>query len=141
VIRLRLGSSLGVSPGLRRDARGAGFTLTEVLVAMVVVSTSLTIITQGFLSGGRASLSSQNESRAAWLAESKMVELETGILSASASGSGTFEPEHPDYSWTAEPESTLTTGLSKITVTVTWKEREQERTFVLTRLMAERASE
>ena len=121
--------------------RRAGFTLTEVLVALVVVTASLTIIAQGFLSGGRASLSSQNESRAVWLAESKMVELETGILSASTGGSGTFEPEHPDYSWSVEPESTTTTGLTKVTVTVTWKERTQERTFALTRLMAERASE
>ena len=125
----------------RPASRVDGFTLTEVLVALVVVTASLTVIAQGFLSGGKASLSSQNETRAAWMAESKIAELESGILSTQAGSSGTFEPEHPDYAWTVEPESTTTTGLSKITVTVTWKEREQERTFVLTRLMRESSSE
>jgi len=133
-------SGLVLSEG-RHASRVEGFTLTEVLVALVVVTASLTVIAQGFLSGGKASLSSQNESRASWLADSKMAELEAGIISTQAGSSGTFEPEHPDYKWSVEPEATTTTGLSKITVTVTWKEREQERTFALTRLMAERASE
>ena len=118
-----------------------GFTLIEVLVALVVVTAGLTIIAQGFLSGGRASLSSQNDTLAAWLAESKLTDLEAGILSTQSSASGTFEPEHPDFSWSIAPESTVTTGLFKISLTVKWKERERDREFVLTRLMAERASE
>ena len=118
-----------------------GFTLIEVLVALVVVTAGLTIITQGFLTGGRASVASQNRSIAAMLAESKMAEVEAGILTTQTSSSGTFEPEQPDFSWTLEPESTTTTGLSKLTLTVTWKEREEETTFALTRLMKERTSE
>jgi type II secretion system protein I len=119
----------------------SGFTLIEVLVALVVVTAGLTIIAQGFLSGGRTSVVAQNRSVAAMLAESKMAEIEEGIVSMSSSSSGTFEPERPDFTWTVEPESTVTTGLSKVTLTVLWKEREQEITFVLTRLMKERTGE
>lgn len=125
---------------IRRRSVSA-FTLIEVLVALVVVTAGLTIIAQGFLSGGRTSVVSQNRSVAAMLAESKMAEIEEGIVSTTSSSSGTFEPERPDFTWTVEPESTVTTGLSKVTLTVLWKEREQEITFVLTRLMKERTSE
>jgi general secretion pathway protein I len=116
-----------------------GFTLIEVLVALVVVTAGLTIIAQGFLSGGRASVISQNRSIAAMLAESKMAEVEAGIISTTTTASGTFEPERPDFSWTVETESTTTTGLSKITLTITWKERDQDVTFVLARLLRSRS--
>lgn len=125
-------SASGYLPALRRNV---GFTLIEVLVALVVVTAGLTIIAQGFLSGGRASVISQNRSLAAMLAESKMAEVEAGIISTTTTASGTFEPERPDFSWTVESESTTTTGLSKITLTITWKERQDDVTFVLTRLM------
>lgn len=126
--------------GLRRGVPFGGFTLIEVLVALVVVTAGLTIIAQGFLTGGRASVASQNETVAAMLAESKMAEVEAGIVSTQSSASGTFEPERPDFSWSLEPETTTTTGLAKITLTVTWKERSEERTFALVRLMKERTT-
>ncbi|HEY3226492.1 MAG TPA: prepilin-type N-terminal cleavage/methylation domain-containing protein [Planctomycetota bacterium] len=129
--------------GLRRDVGRfhAGFTLIEVLVALVVVTTALTIVAQGFLTGGRASVASQHETVAVFLAESKMAEIDLGIVSTQSSTSGTFEPEQPDFSWKTEVETTTVTGLTKLTLTVTWKEREEERTFVLTRLIMERTTQ
>jgi hypothetical protein len=40
-----------------------------------------------------------------------------------------------------EHEATTYPGLAKITLTVLWKEREEETSFALTRLMKERTSE
>jgi type II secretion system protein I len=117
----------------------AGFTLIEVLVALVVVTAGLTIIAQGFLTGGRASVASQHGTMAVWLADSKMAELEAGILSTKTSGSGSFEPDQPDFSWEVDIQSTATTGLIQATVTITWKERNEERSFELVRLMKERS--
>lgn len=117
-----------------------GFTLIEVLVSLVVVTASLTILSQGFLTGGRASVGAQNETIATMLAESKMAEVEAGILSLQSSASGSFEPDHADFSWSLEPGTTPTTGLTQITLTVKWKERQEDRTFVLTRLMKERTT-
>ncbi|HKS17244.1 MAG TPA: type II secretion system minor pseudopilin GspI [Planctomycetota bacterium] len=119
----------------------SGFTLIEVLVALVVVTAALTIVAQGFLTGGRASVASQNETLATMLAESKMAEVEAGIISTQSSATGTFEPERPDFSWKTDVETTTVTGLTKLTLTVTWKEREEERTFVLTRLLVERTTQ
>jgi Tfp pilus assembly protein PilV len=115
--------------------------LIEVLVALVVVTAGLAIIAQGFLTGGRASVTSQHRSIAAMLAESKMAEVEAGLVSNTSSSSGTFEPERPDYTWMLEHEATTYPGLAKITLTVLWKEREEETSFALTRLMKERTSE
>jgi len=117
--------------------RRNGFTLIEVLVALVVVTAALTIIAQGFLIGGRASVGAQQGTVAALLADGKMAEVEAGIVSVTSSASGTFEPEQPDFKWSMAPETTDITGLSKITLTVTWEERGQERTYVLTRLFKE----
>lgn len=117
-----------------------GFTLTEVLVALVVVTTAMMIVAQGFLVGGRGSVIAQKETVAAMLAESKLAEVEAGIVSVTNASTGTFEAERqPDFSWSVDPEpSTTFTGRVQVTVTVTWKEREQERAFYLVRLMRER---
>lgn len=160
MIRLRPDPVFGFLLGLRRDvvetrhqhaeaptethrqARSeGGFTLIEVLVALVVVTAGLTVIAQGFLTGGRASVASQHRSIAAMLAESKMAEIEAGIISNTTSASGTFEPERPDFTWNLELESTTITGLTQITLTVLWKERGEETSFALTRLMKEARSE
>lgn len=140
---LRPVSAMKFSPGLRKApfGRPAGFTLIEVLVALVVVTTALTVVAQGFLTGGRASVASQHETVAVFLAESKMAEIDLGIVSTQSSTSGTFEPEQPDFAWKTEVETTTVTGLTKLTLTVTWKEREEERTFALTRLIMERTTQ
>jgi len=119
----------------RRD----GFTLAEVLVSLVIVTSALMILSQGFLVGGQASSSSQRTTVAAMLAEGKMAEIEAGIQPFNASTSGTFD-DQPDYAWSLRPESATPAGLSKVTLQVTWKEREQSRSFVLVRLLRERTT-
>ena len=121
--------------------RTAGFTLAEVLVALVVLTSGLLIISQGFLTGGTASVRAQQLTIASSLADAKMAEIEGAIVPFSASTSGTFELEgEPDYAWELKPESTATAGLTKVTLTVKWKERSEERTFDLVRLLTERAA-
>ncbi len=58
-----------------------GFTLVEVLVALVVTVAALTILAQGFTTGARASTVSQNETRATLLAHQVLTDLELGELS------------------------------------------------------------
>jgi len=47
----------------------AGFTLIEVLVALVVAVAAMTLLSQGFSTGARASTSAQYATRAAILAQ------------------------------------------------------------------------
>lgn len=120
--------------------RRRGFTLIEVLVALVVTVSALAILSQGLLTGGRASVISQNASRAAMVAERVMTGLQTGEIVAGSGGGQTFEDE-PDFSYETlfdlDPDEST---LQDVTVTIRWKEREEERTFVLVRILRDRTA-
>lgn len=112
----------------------AGFTLVEVLVALVVAVAAMTLLSQGFSTGARASTTAQYATRAAILGQRVITDFETGALSVDSNQSGSFDDE-PDFSYESRSESTDLTGLNKLTVTVKWKERNQDREYVLVRLM------
>jgi prepilin-type N-terminal cleavage/methylation domain-containing protein len=111
-----------------------GFTLIEVLVALVVAVAAMTLLSQGFSTGARASTTAQYATRAAILGQRVITDFETGTISVDASQTGSFEDD-ADFSYETRSETTDLTGLNKITVTVKWKERNQDREYVLVRLM------
>lgn len=116
-----------------------GFTLIEVLVAMVVAVAAMALLSQGFTTGARASVTAQYSTRAAILAQRVITDLETGYLPSSSNQSGKFDDD-PDFSYETKVETpdllgTSPDGLSKITVTVTWQERNSDQTFELVRLL------
>jgi prepilin-type N-terminal cleavage/methylation domain-containing protein len=115
-----------------------GFTLIEVLVALVVTVAALTIVCQGFATGARASSSAQKVTRAALLAQRVLTDFETGELTPGQSHAGGFEDE-PDFAYETRSEVDVT-GLTLLRVSVTWDERGQPRTYVLTRLFRERTA-
>jgi len=115
----------------------AGFTLIEVLVALVVAVAAMTLLSQGFSTGARASTSAQYATRAAILAQRVITDFETGALSLTTSQNGTFDDE-TDFSYETKseaPDNTTLTDLTKLTVTIVWKERNVDQSYVLVRLM------
>lgn len=118
--------------------RTGGFTLIEVLVALVVAVAAMALLSQGFSTGAKASVVSQNATRAAILATRVMTDYETGAQSTSGSTSGSFDDE-PDFSFDTKTE-TYDTGVLRVTITITWDERGQERTYELVRLYRERTA-
>ena len=116
--------------------RRGGFTLVEVLVAMVVAVAAFSILAQGFTTGGHAAAASQLNTKAALLAQRTLVDLESGVLAPDQSTSGGFDDE-PDFKWSTT-SSAHDPGLRQVTVTVTWTEQAQARTFILSRLLRER---
>jgi prepilin-type N-terminal cleavage/methylation domain-containing protein len=119
-------------------SRDGGFTLIEVLVALVVAVAAMALLSQGFSTGAKASVVSQNATRAAILAQRVMTDRETGELTSSGRSSGSFDDE-PDFSYETRSE-TYETGVELFTVTVIWDERGQERTYELLRLFRERTT-
>jgi Tfp pilus assembly protein PilV len=109
-----------------------------VLVALVVTVAALGIIAQGLTTGARASVLSQKETRAAMLAQQVLAGLETAEIPLNSDAAQTFEDE-PDFAYetlsTPDPDNP---GLNYVTVTIKWTDREQDRTYVLTRLMKDR---
>jgi hypothetical protein len=110
----------------------------EVLVAMVVAVAAFSILAQGFTTGGHAAAAARSGSTAAALAQRVLCDIESGVLAPDQSTSGTFEDE-PDFKYSTRSTADEP-GLRLIEVTVTWTEMNQERNFVLTRLLRERTT-
>jgi len=116
-----------------------GFTLVEVLVALVVAVAAMTLLSQGFMTGARQSTSAQYSTRAALLAQRVVTDFETGLLTIGSTQNGKFEDD-PDFTYEATSATGDITGLTKLTITVKWEERNDPRKYVLTRLMRERST-
>ncbi len=103
---------------------------------MVVAVAAFSILAQGFTTGGRAATASQWGTKAVMLGQQVLADLEAGVIAADQSASGSF-PEDPDFTYRTSSTADEP-GLRLITVTIQWKEQEQDRTYVLTRLLRER---
>lgn len=128
-------------PNLRKARqRGCrGFTLMEVLVAMMVLAVCMTLI-MGLFSGGLKSAGlSDQYSRAVFHAQAKMEEM----LLTRELVDGVLEGEFEDgFAWKVrilwvqpdEDAPELPFDTFKITVTVSWREGEREREVTLSTL-------
>jgi len=115
-----------------------GFTLLEVLLALVIVVAAVTVIAQGFSAGTRAGTEAQSETKAVMLAERTIADLETGEASLTRGTSGKFDDdENFRYKVDVEADAAIS-GLTKVSVTVSWGEGTEERSVALHRLMRER---
>lgn len=123
---------------MTRRRADSGYTLVEVLLALVICASVLVIAAQGFSIGATAASGASKLSRAVMLAEMVVAEYETGERSLTASGEGDFSPDWPEFSWASTIETTTIEGLSQLTVTVAWKEGTRDQTYSLVRLMAPR---
>ena len=118
-----------------------GFTLLEVLVTLVILGTVLAVVAQGFTWSGRATGEAAQESLAVMLADMKISELETGEISLMQGDSGDFE-EYENFRYEIETDADEENeGLYSVSVSIFYKEGEEERSYVLHRLIRERPGE
>jgi general secretion pathway protein I len=96
-----VGLSIG-SPALNRPDNG--FTLIEVLVALVIITVAMTSVYR--LQGDTLRMSTDKRfySLAPKLAKGKLAEIESQGLKNAADGSGDFGQEFPGYTWTTRLE-------------------------------------
>ena len=118
-----------------------GFTLLEVLVTLVILGTVLAVVAQGFTWSGRATGEAAQESLAVMLADMKISELETGEISLMQGDSGDFE-EYENFRYEIETDADEENeGLYSVSVSIFYKEGEEERSYILHRLIRERPGE
>ena len=128
----------------------SGFTLIEVLLAVVILTTGISIVFRGFTTGLRAASLAQKETTAVMLAQMKVadveIEAEEGLVLGSEEGD--FEEEYedrfPGYRWLIEidePEDELIIGLYEVRVTIFWPDMDSERQLTITRFVVQESEE
>jgi len=116
----------------------AGFSLVEMVAAVMIFSFAVLATMEIFTLCLRSAATSANHTRAVFLAQGLMEEaLVEGNLIVGEDG-GDLEEHLTEGAWIREIMESETEGLYEVYVTVSWLERGQEQTFELTTLAAER---
>ena len=125
-----------------------GFTLLEVLAAIVLVGIVVPVAMEAISLSMRSASDAKRKVEAAMLAENKLTELATGLVMQSTTGvtagggamasggamSGDFAPDWPDYRWEATRVE-REVDLSELQVRVTWLSRGADRYASLSTLV------
>lgn len=106
-----------------------GFTLIEVLLAMVLSVVVLTIIAQAMAAANRGVVVSERRSVATLLAGRRLAEMENGDLSLTQSVQSSACPEDASYSWSMDAQGSG--ELREVTLRVTWSETGMELVRVM----------
>jgi prepilin-type N-terminal cleavage/methylation domain-containing protein len=132
-------------------ARRAGFTLMEVLVAMVVLGTGIVLLSQGLTAAIRSSAQAERTTRACGVADEILQRMETGEIDFLSETDGTldaFEAEgatldeegeesyRQAYRWISDVTPWTVDDLYQVTLRVTWTDTgfETEKYFEAVRL-------
>ncbi len=108
-----------------------GFTLLEVVVALAIMAGVILTVISSFNYHLALAANDREETVTLLLARAKLGEIElqskTGLQTPQ---DGTFAPEHPEISWTAEISPTEIDFFKKLTLTVTWGNDKRTLTLV-----------
>ena len=121
----------------RKTARhpARGFTLVEVLAALILVALVLPAAMQGVSLATQASADAHRRQQAAALAHDKLSELIVTGGWSSASTEGDFGEDYPTYRWTLTVEDWEGFTTRRVTVQVLWESRGMERTLSMSTLV------
>jgi general secretion pathway protein I len=121
-----------------------GFTLVEVLAALLLIAIVLPVVMQGISLGAQASSNARHRTEAAGLAESKLSELVATREWQMGNLTGDFAPDWPDYRWEATVGAYVgdSSGqnVQELGVRVYWLSRNQENSVSLSTLTYARSS-
>jgi general secretion pathway protein I len=116
-----------------RHARG--FTLMEVLAAVVFLAIVIPVAMQGISLATWVADSARRNAEAAELAQSKLEELQATREWQTGNLSGDFGEAHPEYRWTAELAPWEMGTLQQLHVHVVWSSAGRERQATVTTLV------
>jgi general secretion pathway protein I len=103
-----------------RPARRPGLSLLEVLLALAIFLLALAAIGGLVNYGSERAMAASLQAAGTRLAQSKLAEVEAGVIPVSTGGTGTFD-EEPDWNWSVEPGSTSVPNVYPVTVRV-WRD-------------------
>jgi type IV pilus assembly protein PilV len=116
-----------------REARAAGFTLVELMIALVVIAIGIIALSGVQTRSSRDVYATGRATQALAMAEDRVEQIRSVGYTAAASDSG----QTTVFSWIARVDSTAP-DLKHIDVTVTWPEQSQTRAVELQTLLSAR---
>ncbi|HWP35647.1 MAG TPA: type II secretion system minor pseudopilin GspI [Thermodesulfobacteriota bacterium] len=135
--RTRQGPARG--PDGRRHR--AGFTLLEVLVALVVLAVALTALLEAQTLAVRLRSQAQELTLATFLLQDRMTQVLLGPLPEPGTQEGDFGPDYPGYRWEVTVSDTgfaTTPRVREVRVRVLWGSGRRPEALELTGFVAER---
>lgn len=118
--------------------RQKGFTLVEVLAAIMLIAIVLPAVMKGISVALSIAGTVRMRTEAVGLAQEKINEITT-TGDWQSDSSGDFSPDHPEYQWSSNATTwdgdEEGTGIEILQVHVTWMQRGQQQEVVLSTLM------
>ncbi|MCG8530655.1 MAG: prepilin-type N-terminal cleavage/methylation domain-containing protein [Desulfovibrionales bacterium] len=107
------------------ESSAGGFTLIEVLVALVLLGVAVVMTVQLTTENQDTLAASTMQEQAVLLAREKMFALEQDELSSMSSRHGTFGREYPEYRWEATVHKLPIDEHYRLELTVRWGEKDE----------------
>lgn len=120
-----------------RRTDGRGFTLMEILAALVLIGVVLPAVMKGLSIASILASDSARKYEALDLAESKLAEVLLSGQWQSGAGSGDFMPDYDGYEWTLETSDWTQAAVKQVSMTVYWEQRGRLRQIQLATLVYE----
>jgi len=121
-----------------------GFTLIEVLAAMLLIAIALPAVMKGLAAVSGTANSTRHRSEAAGLAEAKLNELVVSNDWQNSVLAGDFGQDWPEYRWQATVEAwpldTTSASIQEIDLRVTWMARGREDSLTVSTLAYARST-
>lgn len=115
----------------------SGFTLLEVLAAMVFLGILVPVLLQALTLSNRASVTADRSAMAVQLAENKLEELLLNDQWRTLSPNGEFGDDWPGYRWSLERQPWQAGRMTELTLTVAFEVQGREREVRLSTLVAD----
>lgn len=114
-----------------------GFTLLEVMIALLIIATSFVVLLHSRNQSIIAADYAKRMTIATLLASEKMGEVEQGGLNSSGDNSGGFE-DYPGFSWHSTVSDTAYEHMKEVRIAITWGDGAGRRSIDLVNYVREK---
>ncbi len=115
-----------------------GFTLLEVMVALLIIATSFVVLLHSRNQSVIAADYARRMTIATLLASEKMGELEQGGIHETGEDAGNFDEDYPEFSWRIAVSDTAYEHIREVKVSVSWGEGKSQRNIELVNYIKEK---
>ena len=124
-------------PPQRPPAADAGFTLVEILVALVILGVALTALLSAEAAGVRLRSQSQELTLATFLAQARMTDVELAGFPDLGTREGDFGDAYPGYRWQLNVTEAPFPKVREVRVLVRWPAGAREERLEITNFMVD----